>query len=61
MKAYEVNFDGLVGLTHNYSGLSFGNTASMASGSKVSNPKEAAKQGLQKLKFLHDLGIKQGA
>ncbi len=60
MKAYEVNFDGLVGLTHNYSGLSFGNTASMASGSKVSNPKEAAKQGLQKLKFLHDLGIKQG-
>ncbi|MCP4937522.1 MAG: hypothetical protein GY927_25750 [bacterium] len=42
MKAYEVNFDGLVGLTHNYSGLSFGNQASMASGSKASNPKQAA-------------------
>ncbi|MDE1712612.1 N-succinylarginine dihydrolase, partial (plasmid) [Chromobacterium amazonense] len=24
MNAYEVNFDGLVGPTHNYSGLSFG-------------------------------------
>ncbi|MCG6489448.1 N-succinylarginine dihydrolase, partial [Vibrio parahaemolyticus] len=27
-QAYEVNFDGLVGLTHNYAGLSFGNVAS---------------------------------
>jgi succinylarginine dihydrolase len=25
MKAREVNFDGLVGLTHHYAGLSFGN------------------------------------
>jgi succinylarginine dihydrolase len=60
MKAYEVNFDGLVGLTHNYSGLSYGNTASMASAHHVSNPKEAAKQGLRKMKSLHDLGLKQG-
>ncbi len=28
MKAREVNFDGLVGLTHHYAGLSFGNEAS---------------------------------
>ncbi|VDZ79286.1 succinylarginine dihydrolase [Salmonella bongori] len=27
MTAYEVNFDGLVGLTHHYAGLSFGNEA----------------------------------
>ena len=60
MKAYEVNFDGLVGLTHNYSGLSYGNTASMASAYQVSNPKEAAKQGLHKMKSLQDLGLKQG-
>jgi succinylarginine dihydrolase len=60
MKAYEVNFDGLVGQTHNYSGLSYGNVASMASVHKVSNPKEAAKQGLRKMKTLHDLGLKQG-
>ena len=26
--AWEVNFDGLVGLTHNYGGLSYGNKAS---------------------------------
>ncbi|MEX7508679.1 N-succinylarginine dihydrolase, partial [Acinetobacter baumannii] len=25
MKGYEVNFDGLVGPTHHYAGLSFGN------------------------------------
>ncbi|MBW1743691.1 MAG: N-succinylarginine dihydrolase [Deltaproteobacteria bacterium] len=60
MKAYEVNFDGLVGLTHNYSGLSYGNIASMAGAHQASNPKEAAKQGLRKMKSLHDLGLKQG-
>jgi succinylarginine dihydrolase len=60
MKAYEVNFDGLVGLTHSYSGLSYGNTASMASAHQISNPKEAAKQGLRKMKSLQDLGLKQG-
>jgi len=60
MRAYEVNFDGLVGLTHNYSGLSYGNTASIASAHQVSNPKEAAKQGLKKMKSLDDLGLKQG-
>ena len=27
--AYEVNFDGLVGPTHNYAGLSYGNVASL--------------------------------
>lgn len=28
MNVWEVNFDGLVGLTHHYAGLSFGNEAS---------------------------------
>ncbi|OZG72519.1 N-succinylarginine dihydrolase [Hahella sp. CCB-MM4] len=60
MTAYEVNFDGLVGPTHNYSGLSYGNVASETNIKDVSNPKEAAKQGLQKMKALHDLGLKQG-
>ena len=41
-KTYEVNFDGLVGPTHNYSGLSFGNTASTSHKLSISNPKEAA-------------------
>ncbi len=57
---YEVNFDGLVGPTHNYAGLSAGNLASMAHGQTVSHPKEAALQGLRKMKLLHDMGLKQG-
>jgi succinylarginine dihydrolase len=59
MKAYEINFDGLVGPTHNYAGLSYGNVASMANRALVSNPKQAALQGLAKMKFLADLGIRQ--
>jgi succinylarginine dihydrolase len=59
MKAYEVNFDGLVGPTHNYAGLSIGNVASVTNASQASNPKEGAKQGLQKMKALHDMGLKQ--
>ena len=60
MKAYEVNFDGLVGLTHHYAGLSFGNVASTNNKHAVANPKLAAKQGLLKMKALADLGFKQG-
>ncbi len=59
MKAREVNFDGLVGLTHHYAGLSFGNEASTAHRFQVSNPKLAAKQGLLKMKALTDLGFPQ--
>ena len=46
MNAWEVNFDGLVGLTHHYAGLSFGNEASTRHRFQVSNPRLAAKQGL---------------
>ncbi|SHE46264.1 succinylarginine dihydrolase [Vibrio gazogenes DSM 21264] len=60
MSAAEVNFDGLVGLTHNYAGLSFGNVASTSNKSQAANPKLAALQGLQKMKALADLGLKQG-
>lgn len=56
---FEVNFDGIVGPTHNYSGLSYGNIASLEHRYVVSNPKAAAMQGLEKMKFLADLGIKQ--
>jgi succinylarginine dihydrolase len=57
--AVEANIDGLVGPTHNYAGLSFGNVASGRHALTVSNPREAALQGLRKMKFLHDLGIPQ--
>jgi succinylarginine dihydrolase len=60
MKEFEVNFDGLVGPTHNYAGLSFGNVASFSNASASSSPKQAAKQGLKKMKSLADLGMIQG-
>ena len=60
MPAYEMNFDGLVGPTHNYGGLSYGNVASQSNSNAVSNPQEAAKQGLAKMKALMDMGFKQG-
>ncbi|WJV64836.1 N-succinylarginine dihydrolase [Pectobacteriaceae bacterium CE70] len=59
MMSYEVNFDGLVGLTHHYAGLSFGNEASALHQNSVSNPRLAAKQGLLKMKALADLGFRQ--
>lgn len=60
MKAREVNFDGLVGLTHHYAGLSFGNEASTRHRFQQSNPRLAAKQGLLKMKALADAGFPQG-
>ncbi len=59
MKTFEVNFDGLVGPTHNYAGLSHGNVASMSHGGAISNPREAALQGLAKMKCLADMGLPQ--
>lgn len=59
MQADEINFDGIVGPTHNYSGLSYGNTASIKNAERVSNPKKAALQGLEKMRTLMSLGIKQ--
>ncbi|WP_254424108.1 N-succinylarginine dihydrolase [Thalassospira marina] len=58
--AIEANFDGLVGPTHNYAGLSFGNVASTSNATAISNPKSAALQGLTKMKALHDMGFVQG-
>ncbi|WBV23462.1 N-succinylarginine dihydrolase [Pantoea piersonii] len=60
MKAIEANFDGLVGLTHHYAGLSFGNEASTRNQHQPSNPRLAAKQGLLKMKALADRGFVQG-
>lgn len=60
MTTAEVNFDGLVGPTHNYGGLSVGNVASMTSKDGTSNPKGAALQGLAKMRALHRMGLYQG-
>ena len=59
MSALEVNFDGLVGPTHNYGGLARGNLASAANAGGPSNPREAALQGLAKMRRLMQLGLTQ--
>jgi succinylarginine dihydrolase len=59
MSDREFQFDGLVGPTHNYAGLSFGNVASMSNKGLISNPKAALLEGLEKMKFVHSLGIAQ--
>lgn len=60
MTMYELNMDGLVGLTHNYAGLAAGNIASTHNALTCSNPQAAARQGLEKMRLLHNMGIKQG-
>ena len=57
--AREYNFDGLVGPSHNYAGLSFGNVASFNNVKSVSNPREAALQGLAKMRALAARGFAQ--
>lgn len=58
--SFEVNFDALVGPTHNYSGLAYGNIASQDNQLTTSNPQAAALQGLEKMLFMSSLGVKQG-
>jgi succinylarginine dihydrolase len=59
MAQREYNFDGLVGPTHNYAGLSVGNLASAAHEGQVSSPRRAALQGLEKMRFVASLGVGQ--
>lgn len=59
-QADEINFDGLVGPTHNYTGLSWGNIASENHKGETSSPRRAALQGLKKMRFLMGLGLTQG-
>lgn len=58
--AQEWQFDGVVGPTHNYAGLSYGNVASSKNAGATSNPRSAALQGLAKMGYVRDLGIPQG-
>jgi len=56
----EANFDGLVGPTHNYAGLSYGNVASEANAASVARPRDAALQGIAKMRTLLEMGVPQG-
>src|SRR5438105_9983336 len=55
----EVNFDGIPGPTHNYAGLARGNLAAEKHARTVANPREAALQGLAKMRALAARGIPQ--
>ncbi|WP_260924361.1 N-succinylarginine dihydrolase [Novosphingobium sp. 9] len=56
----EINFDGLVGPSHNYAGLSLGNLASARNFGKPSAPRAAALQGLAKMRANWERGLVQG-
>jgi succinylarginine dihydrolase len=56
----EINFDGIVGPSHNYAGLSLGNLAATAHAGEVSYPRAAALQSLQKMRANMALGLAQG-
>jgi succinylarginine dihydrolase len=60
MALTEINFDGIVGPSHNYAGLSLGNLASASHGGDVSNPRAAALQGIGKMRHNLGLGLAQG-
>lgn len=60
MNTIEVNFDGLVGTTHHYGGLAIGNRASAANALEPSSPRQAARQGLDKMHAMTEMGLLQG-
>lgn len=60
MSLVEINFEGIVGPTHNYAGLSAGNLAAAAHAGDVSYPCAAALQGLEKMRGNLALGLAQG-
>lgn len=57
--ARECNFDSIVGLTHNFAGLAYGNVASEKHQNQTSYPRRAARQGLEKMWAVAQLGIPQ--
>ena len=56
----EINFDGIIGPSHNYAGLSLGNLASAGHAGDTSYPRAAALQGLAKMRHNLALGLHQG-
>src|SRR6476661_10168307 len=60
MPLREINFDGIVGPSHNYAGLSLGNLASTRNAGEVSRPRAAALQGIDKMRANLALGLVQG-
>jgi len=55
----EINFNGIPGPTHLFSGLATGNLASISNQGQLSCPQKAALQSLEKIKFLAGLGSQE--
>jgi succinylarginine dihydrolase len=60
MALVEINFDGIIGPSHNYAGLSLGNIASANNAGAASQPRAAALQGIEKMRANLRLGLHQG-
>ncbi len=60
MTVREINFDGIIGPSHNYAGLSPGNLASAGNAGTVSRPRAAALEGIEKMRANLRLGLAQG-
>ncbi len=60
MTLVEINFDGIVGPSHNYAGLSLGNIASASHKGDPSYPRAAALQGVTKMRGNMARGLAQG-
>ncbi len=60
MALVEINFDGIIGPSHNYAGLSLGNIASSSNAGAASQPRAAALQGVEKMRANLRLGLAQG-
>ena len=60
MALVEINFDGIIGPSHNYAGLSAGNLASANNAGAASQPRAAALQGIEKMRAIVRLGLQQG-
>jgi succinylarginine dihydrolase len=56
----EINFDGIIGPSHNYAGLSHGNLAATKNRGLVSEPRAAALEGIAKMRANIALGLTQG-
>lgn len=56
----EINFDGIIGPSHNYAGLSHGNLAATRNAGAIAHPRRAALEGVAKMRANLALGLTQG-
>ncbi|WP_375396194.1 N-succinylarginine dihydrolase [uncultured Sphingomonas sp.] len=60
MTLVEINFDGIIGPSHNFAGLSPGNLAATRNAGRIAHPRRAALEGIAKMRATLALGLVQG-